>query len=92
VSWSSLSAVALLLAVLAVSTGTHDSLLVGAVVAAAAAAALLVAAASASAPATAARAPSPRRAIDVSVLLPQSDPDAPGASRPRAPGVRLAAA
>lgn len=29
--------------------------------------------------------PHPRRAIDVSTLLPQSDPDAPGHPRPRAP-------
>jgi len=32
-------------------------------------------------------APHPRRAIDVSTLLTQSDPDAAGHPRPRAPGV-----
>lgn len=36
-------------------------------------------------------APHPRRAIDVSVLLAQSDPDAAGHPRPRAPGVARAA-
>lgn len=36
-------------------------------------------------------APHPRRAIDVSVLPTQSDPDASGHPRPRAPGVALAA-
>lgn len=36
-------------------------------------------------------APHPRRAIDVSTLLAQSDPDAAGHPRPRAPGVTLAA-
>ena len=36
-------------------------------------------------------APHPRRAIDASVLLTQSDPDAAGHPRPRAPGVALAA-
>ena len=34
----------------------------------------------------------PRRAIDVSALLPQSDPDAAGHPRPRAPGAPAAAA
>jgi len=32
-------------------------------------------------------APHPLRAIDASTLLSQSDPDAPGHPRPRAPGV-----
>lgn len=36
-------------------------------------------------------APRPRRAIDVSTLLAQSDPDAAGHPRPRAPGVAPAA-
>lgn len=36
-------------------------------------------------------APHPRRAIDVSTLLSQSDPDAAGHPRPRAPGVVRAA-
>ena len=36
--------------------------------------------------------PHPRRAIDVSVQPSQSDPDAPGHSRPRAPGVAASAA
>lgn len=36
-------------------------------------------------------APHPRRAIDVSTLLAQSDPDAAGHRRPRAPGVAPAA-
>ncbi|BDZ40517.1 DUF6412 domain-containing protein [Microbacterium suwonense] len=36
-------------------------------------------------------APHPRRAIDVSTLLAQSDPDASGHPRPRAPGVASAA-
>lgn len=36
-------------------------------------------------------APHPRRAIDVGTLLPQSDPDAAGHPRPRAPGVVPAA-
>lgn len=35
--------------------------------------------------------PHPRRAIDVSALLAQSDPDAAGHPRPRAPGVASAA-
>jgi len=35
--------------------------------------------------------PHPLRAIDVSTLLTQSDPDAAGHPRPRAPGVVLAA-
>lgn len=35
-------------------------------------------------------APHPRRAIDVSTLLTQSDPDAAGHPRPRAPGVASA--
>lgn len=35
--------------------------------------------------------PHPRRAIDVSALLAQSDPDAAGHPRPRAPGAALAA-
>jgi hypothetical protein len=34
--------------------------------------------------------PHPRRAIDVSTLLTQSDPDAAGHPRPRAPGVARA--
>lgn len=34
--------------------------------------------------------PHPRRAIDVSTLLAQSDPDAAGHPRPRAPGVASA--
>lgn len=34
----------------------------------------------------------PRRAIDISTPLPQSDPDAPGRSRPRAPGCAAVAA
>ena len=34
----------------------------------------------------------PRRSIDVSALLPQSDPDAAGHPRPRAPGVAAPAA
>ena len=36
--------------------------------------------------------PHPRRAIDASVLLAQSDPDAPGRPRPRAPQVAASAA
>ncbi|MBS0024175.1 DUF6412 domain-containing protein [Microbacterium paraoxydans] len=36
-------------------------------------------------------APHPLRAIDVGTLLPQSDPDAAGHPRPRAPGVAIAA-
>jgi hypothetical protein len=36
-------------------------------------------------------APHPLRAIDVSTLLAQSDPDAAGHPRPRAPGVAVAA-
>lgn len=35
--------------------------------------------------------PHPRRAIDVSTVLAQSDPDAAGHPRPRAPGVAPAA-
>lgn len=35
--------------------------------------------------------PHPLRAIDVSTLLAQSDPDAAGHPRPRAPGVAVAA-
>lgn len=36
-------------------------------------------------------APHPQRAIDVGVLLTQSDPDAAGHPRPRAPGVAVPA-
>ena len=36
-------------------------------------------------------APHPLRAIEVGTLLPQSDPDAAGHPRPRAPGVATAA-
>lgn len=36
--------------------------------------------------------PHPRRAIDVSVQLTQSHPDAPGHARPRAPGFAASAA
>lgn len=42
-------------------------------------------------PGPAADAPHPLRAIDVGVLLTQSDPDAAGHPRPRAPGVATAA-
>ncbi|WP_217181128.1 DUF6412 domain-containing protein [Streptomyces sp. AC495_CC817] len=42
-------------------------------------------------PAGASDAPHPLRAIDVGVLLSQSDPDAAGHPRPRAPGVAAAA-
>ena len=38
------------------------------------------------------RSPHPHRAIDVSVQLAQSDPDAPGHARPRAPGLAAPAA
>jgi len=41
--------------------------------------------------ATGSSAPHPWRAIDVSTLLSQSDPDAAGHPRPRAPGVATAA-
>jgi hypothetical protein len=37
------------------------------------------------------RAPHPWRAIDASALLAQSDPDAAGHPRPRAPGVAISA-
>lgn len=53
--------------------------------------ALVVAALAAPSPGGASTA-HPRRAIDVSVLLGQSDPDAPGHSRPRAPGRAVPAA
>ena len=36
-------------------------------------------------------APHPQRAIDIGALLSQSDPDAAGHPRPRAPGVAVAA-
>ena len=42
-------------------------------------------------PEAASDAPHPLRAIDVGTLLPQSDPDAAGHPRPRAPGVATAA-
>lgn len=42
-------------------------------------------------PADGASAPHPQRAIDDSALLSQSDPDAAGHPRPRAPGFVLAA-
>ncbi|MEH3089981.1 MAG: DUF6412 domain-containing protein [Microbacterium arborescens] len=69
-------------------------------VAAAAAVALLmfaatvvsVVAANASASATRPRRPDPRRSISPSTFLAQSDPDAPGRNRPRAPGRAAAAA
>jgi hypothetical protein len=38
------------------------------------------------------RRPDPRRSISPSTLLAQSDPDAPGRRRPRAPGLAAAAA
>lgn len=43
------------------------------------------------APPTPRSAPHPLRAIDASTLLAQSDPDAAGHPRPRAPGVAVAA-
>ncbi|WP_091226973.1 DUF6412 domain-containing protein [Microbacterium sp. 3J1] len=42
-------------------------------------------------PPSARSAPHPLRAIDVSTLLAQSDPDAAGHPRPRAPGVAVSA-
>lgn len=53
--------------------------------------ALTVAVALVSAPAGDRDRPHPLRAIDASVLLSQSDPDAAGHPRPRAPGVAVPA-
>lgn len=51
-----------------------------------------VVAANTAASATGSRRPDPRRSIPPSTFLAQSDPDAPGRSRPRAPGCAAAAA
>ncbi|MFD0790461.1 DUF6412 domain-containing protein [Microbacterium insulae] len=62
-----------------------------AVFAAVAVLALSLAGSGASAPATG-TSPHPMRGIDVSTLLTQSDPDAAGHARPRAPGAAAPAA
>ncbi len=90
---SPLAAITLVLTVVGMlAPGDASSLLI------AAAAAVLVVAAAALAVTTAAsgsnarRGVHPRRSIDVSAPLDQSDPDAPGRRRPRAPGLAAAAA
>lgn len=68
-----------------------DATALGLAIALVAVTALVVAVALSIRPAAGARAPHPWRAIDVSALLAQSDPDAAGHPRPRAPGAAIPA-
>ncbi|MFS0854008.1 DUF6412 domain-containing protein [Microbacterium sp. 179-I 3D4 NHS] len=68
-----------------------DAATLGVAIALVAVAALIVAVVLSVGPALDAGAPHPLRAIDASALLTQSDPDAAGHPRPRAPGTALAA-
>lgn len=68
-----------------------DATALGLAIALLAVATLAVAVALSAMPASRGSAPHPLRAIDVSALLPQSDPDAAGHPRPRAPGAATAA-
>lgn len=70
---------------------TPDVTVLGLAVAVIAVAVLAIAIARLAAPAGTDSAPHPLRAIDISTLLPQSDPSADGHPRPRAPGVARAA-
>ncbi len=63
-----------------------DAAALGLAIALVAVTALVVAVALSIRPASGTRAPHPWRAIDASALLAQSDPDAAGHPRPRAPG------
>ncbi|GAB3595430.1 DUF6412 domain-containing protein [Microbacterium tumbae] len=67
-----------------------DLAVLGLAVAILAVSALLVAVALGAVPLGSGSAPHPLRAIGASTLLPQSDPDAAGHPRPRAPGVARA--
>lgn len=68
-----------------------DAAALGVAIALIALATLTIAVALSLVPATEGTTPHPMRAIDVSTLLAQSDPDAAGHPRPRAPGVAVAA-
>ena len=68
-----------------------DAAAVGVAIALVALATLTLVVALSLVPPTAGTSPHPQRAIDVSTLLAQSDPDAAGHPRPRAPGVAVAA-
>ena len=68
-----------------------DAAAVGVAIALVALATLTLVVALSLVPPTAGTSPHPQRAIDVSTLLAQSDPDAAGHTRPRAPGVAVAA-
>ncbi|MBO9625956.1 MAG: hypothetical protein J7484_06245 [Microbacterium sp.] len=68
-----------------------DASALGVAIALLALATLTIAVALTVAPAADRGAPHPLRAIDVGALLSQSDPDAAGHPRPRAPGVAVAA-
>lgn len=83
----------LLLSVLGATTATESTALALAAAALATVALLALALCAVELPASAIGSlPHPRRAIDVSTLLAQSDPDAPGHPRPRAPGLAASAA
>lgn len=68
-----------------------DAAALGLAIALVALAALTIALALTVGPAPDADAPHPLRAIDIGALLSQSDPDAAGHPRPRAPGVAVTA-
>lgn len=68
-----------------------DAAALGLAIALVALATLTIVVALSLAPPSASSAPHPLRAIDVSAMLAQSDPDAAGHPRPRAPGVAVAA-
>lgn len=68
-----------------------DAAALGVAIALVAVTALVLAVALSIRPSADARAPHPWRAIDASALLAQSDPDAAGHPRPRAPGVAIPA-
>jgi hypothetical protein len=83
----------LVLEVLGAATVPEQTALAVAVAAVAAVVVVAVALAAVGLPVSAAgSSPHPRRAIDVSAQLTQSDPDAPGHARPRAPGLAASAA
>lgn len=67
-----------------------DAAALGLAIALVALATLTIVVALSLAPPSASSAPHPLRAIDVSAMLAQSDPDAAGHPRPRAPGVAVA--
>ena len=68
-----------------------DAAVIGLAIAVVALATLTIVLASNLAPPLTGTAPHPLRAIDVSATIAQSDPDAAGHPRPRAPGVAVAA-